>query len=123
MNDQMMDRDVMAMGTIANQSKYARVRASRTPVAVCPAKAIPRDSLIWRHLRLEGGRRGHRGPFWAARPVPGLVLCPCYGVWGPVPGRLAPGPHPVRARARPRINQFAEANSMFRWFRFFAMPR
>lgn len=40
-----------------------------------------------------------------------------------VSGRLTPGRHPMRATARTRISQFAEANSMFGWFRFLASPR
>ena len=40
-----------------------------------------------------------------------------------VSGRLAPGRHPIRATARARISQFAEANNTCRWFRFFARPR
>ena len=42
-------------------------------------------------------------------------------VWR-VSGRLAPCRHPIRATARARITQFAEANSTLRWLRFLAMP-
>lgn len=40
-----------------------------------------------------------------------------------VSGRLAPCRHPIRATARARISQFAEANNTLRWLRFFARPR
>ena len=38
-------------------------------------------------------------------------------------GRLTLRRHPVRATARARISQFAEANSTCRWLRFLAIPR
>ena len=65
-----------------------------------------------------------RGPgrviLGGSRGGPGLSGS--FGVSWPFAGRL-PGRHPVRATARERISQFAEANSMCRWFRFLVIPR
>jgi hypothetical protein len=73
-------------------------------------------------------------PDVTVRDLPGRVV-----EWSRVPFTPPPGPrlgaflggfgqadagrHPVRATARARINQFAEANNMFSWLRFFAIPR
>jgi len=48
---------------------------------------------------------------------------PWFGALEAVVGRLTLGRHPARVTARARISQFAEANSMCRWLRFFAIPR
>jgi len=48
---------------------------------------------------------------------------PCSQGVSPFVGRLAPGRHPIKATARARINQFALANSIARWWAFLARPR
>lgn len=67
---------------------------------------VGRDRQVWGRVRaLDLGRSAH------------------VGVCGAVEGRLTPGRHPIRATARARINQFAEANNTLRWLRFLAIPR
>ena len=62
------------------------------------------------------GLSGPRGAFVVSfGPVSGLFWL--------VSGRLVLCRHPVRATARARISQFAEANSTCRWLRFLANPR
>ncbi|MPZ21910.1 MAG: DUF3097 family protein, partial [Luteitalea sp.] len=83
-----------------------------------------RDALIKEPLRSWAGR----GPSlrvveWprvsSLDPLPG----PGPGLLGPVSGRLPLRRHPIRATARARISQFAEANKTLRCLRFFAIPR
>ena len=58
-----------------------------------------------------GGSRGGTGPFSGSF---GVSLAVSGGSRVPSPGQ---------ATARERISQFAEANSMRRWFRFLVIPR
>jgi hypothetical protein len=74
-----------------------------------------------------------KGPFraWLVGTARFGVACalwtwadqPMWACAGAVEGRLTPGRQPIRATARARINQFAEANNTLRWLRFFAIPR
>ena len=59
---------------------------------------------------------------WRARVPDGWCLRPFVGPRG-VFGQADARRYPVRATARARISQFAEANSTCRWLRFFAIPR
>ena len=68
-----------------------------------------------------------RGMVWLALSDDRRVCCCglCGGFWVFLSGfgQADARRHPVRATARARISQFAEANSMCRWLRFLAIPR
>lgn len=91
--------------------------------AAGPGTGGPREPLIYRPVHPWEVEYGASGA-GSCLPEPlSTPPRPWFGASQAVSGRLTPGRHPIRATARARISQFAEANKTLRWLRFFAIPR
>ncbi len=87
-----------------------------------PADCV-REPLIWGRFARESAGVDGVGAVWGLAGPGFLFVCRGVGPGGAVLGRLPLGRHPLRATARARISQFAQANSTCRWCRFLARPR